>query len=165
MNTADLIILICFMPALIGGLKKGFIAQAISLVSVLVGAWLAFHFSEIVRDWLAQYLSDLSPTVLYIISFVAVVIVVILLLSIVGKALRGVIRFAMLGWVDRLLGAALGIVTAALVISIVLVLFSYINGLFHMVPDEVLDESNLYMPIKDLAYKVFPYLKALITKQ
>ncbi len=101
MNTVDLIILICFIPSLIGGIKKGLIAQAISLISVIAGAWLAFHFSEVLRDWLAGYLKDVSPTILYIISFVAVVTAVILLLSRVGKALRGVIRIAMLGWVDR----------------------------------------------------------------
>lgn len=164
MNTIDIIILICFLPAVISGIRKGFVAQVISLASVLAGAWLAFHFSQIVSEWLAGYLKQVSPNVLHIIAFTAVVTVVILLMALVSKALQGVIKIAMLGWLDRLLGVVLALVTTALIVSIALVLVSYLDNLFHLIPKDVIAGSKLFQPVKDLAYDVFPYLKAVIAK-
>jgi hypothetical protein len=49
-NVIDIIILICCVPALVQGFRKGFISQAVSLVSLVLGAWLAFKFSEPVGE-------------------------------------------------------------------------------------------------------------------
>lgn len=162
MNTVDIIILACFLPALIHGLRKGFIAQGIALISIFVGAWLAFHFAGMVSEWLAQHLTGVSQSVLYIISFVLVAAVVIFLLAIVGRALRGIIKFAMLGWVDRLLGAILGMLAAAMIISIALILFNWLNDVTAIVKPEILEGSKIFTPLKDLGYDIFPYLKGFI---
>ena len=57
MNILDAIILICLIPALIQGLRKGFISQAISIVSVVVGIWASARFANLVADWVAQYIT------------------------------------------------------------------------------------------------------------
>ena len=48
MNPLDIILLICFLPAVIRGLSKGFLEQAICLVGLFVSVWAAFRFSELV---------------------------------------------------------------------------------------------------------------------
>ena len=46
MGTLDIILLICFIPALVRGIQKGFIEQVISLASIFIGAWMAYRFAE-----------------------------------------------------------------------------------------------------------------------
>ncbi len=164
METLDIIILICFIPAIIRGLQKGFIEQAVALVSLVLGAWLAFHFSTLVSDWLHPYI-DVSETVLNIISFAIIVIVAVLLIFLVGRMLTGLVNLVMLGWLNRILGLVFALLKAALIIGLAVVLFDTLNLKFEFVKNEVLDASVLYNPIKDLSYTIFPYLKELLFKQ
>ena len=164
MSTPDIIILICFLPAVISGIMKGFIQQVVALVSLLLGAWLAFKFSNVVGEWLQPYFK-VSETVMHVISFAVIMVAVVLVLFVIGKVLTGVTRLVMLGWLDRLLGLVFALLIAGLLIGIGIVLFDTLNAKFELVDNAILDESVLYSPIKDIAYTVFPYLKELLLKQ
>ena len=165
MSTLDIIILVCFVPAIVTGIQRGFIAQVVSLVSIILGIWLAFHFSEMVCEWLRQYLPNLSETILNIVGFVLILAVVALLLHLVGKLLLRLFKAVDLGWLNWILGLIFSLLKAALVIGLVLVLFDTLNLKFSLVKSETLGQSVLYAPLRDAAYKVFPYLKALLFKQ
>ncbi|MBR4478709.1 MAG: CvpA family protein [Bacteroidales bacterium] len=164
MSTPDIIILICFLPAIISGIMKGFIEQAIALVSLILGAWLAFKFSTVVSGWLQPYF-EVSETVLNVISFAVIMVAVVLVLFVLSKILTGVTKLVMLGWLDRLLGLVFALLKAGLLIGIAIILFDTINVKFEFVEEKVLDESVLYAPIRDIAYVIFPYLKELLLKQ
>ena len=164
MSTPDIIILICFLPALISGIMKGFIQQVVALVSLLLGAWLAFKFSNVVGEWLQPYF-EVSETVMHVISFAVIMVAVVLVLFVLGKVLTGVTKLVMLGWLDRLLGLVFALLIAGLLIGIGIVLFDTLNAKFELVDNAILDESVLYGPIRDIAYTVFPYLKELLLKQ
>jgi len=164
MSTPDIIILLCFLPAIISGLMKGFIQQVVALVSLLLGAWLAFKFSNVVGEWLQPYF-NVSETVMHVISFAVIMVAVVLVLFVLGKILTGVTKLVMLGWLDRLLGLVFALLLAGLLIGIGIVLFDTVNVKFDLVDEAVLEESVLYAPIRDIAYTVFPYLKELLLKQ
>ena len=164
MSTPDIIILICFLPAVISGIMKGFIQQVVALVSLLLGAWLAFKFSNVVGEWLQPYF-EVPEKVMHVISFAVIMVAVVLVLFVIGKVLTGVTRLVMLGWLDRLLGLVFALLIAGLLIGIGIVLFDTLNAKFELVDNAILDESVLYSPIKDIAYTVFPYLKELLLKQ
>ena len=127
MSTLDIIILVCFVPAIVRGIQRGFIAQVVSLVSVVLGIWLAFQFSEIVCEWLRQYLPNLSETILHIIGFVLILAVVALLFHLVGKLILRIFKAVDLGWFNWILGIIFSLLKAALVIGLVLVLFDTLN--------------------------------------
>ena len=135
MSIVDIILLICFVPALISGIRKGFISQVISIVSLIGGVWLSYEFSEPVGAWLSQYI-EATENVLKLISFIIIMIAVFAGLALVGKLLEGIINFVML--------------------------FCSLNNSLHLVSEEVLAESVLFTPLKNAAYTVFPYLKSLI---
>lgn len=164
MSTPDIIILICFLPAIISGIMKGFIEQAIALVSLILGAWLAFKFSTVVSGWLQPYF-EVSETVLNVISFAVIMVAVVLVFFVLSKILTGVTKLVMLGWLDRLLGLVFALLKAGLLIGIAIILFDTLNVKFEFVEEKVLDESVLYAPIRDIAYVIFPYLKELLLKQ
>ncbi len=164
MSALDIILLLCFVPFLVRGLTKGFIAQLASIVSVFVGVWLSFRFAGAVSSWLMPYL-DVSEKVLHVVAFILIMVAVILVFYFLGKALHGLFKIVMLGWLDKLLGLVFAAILGTMVIGILIMIFNTVNSLFGLVGEEVLAESVLYTQLKDIAYTLFPYFKELLFKQ
>lgn len=160
-NVIDIIILICCVPALIQGFRKGFISQAVALVSLVLGAWLAFKFSEPVGEWI-KGIADVNGVILQVISFTLIFLAVYLALLLLGKLAQKVVKVVMLGWLDRLLGMTFGLLKVLLIIGLVIICIDAINSTLPVIPSETLEGSVLYDPIKTVADVVFPYLKELI---
>lgn len=162
MNILDIIILICLIAALIQGVVKGFISQAISLISIIVGVWASAHFAGLVCQWLGQYISC-SEQVLKISAFVLIFIVVIVCLILLGKLLEAAIKLIMLGWLNKLLGAVFAILKWSIILGMVTLGFNAINEAFSIVKPETLAQSHLYPALTNFANTIFPYLKNLLT--
>ncbi|MBR4166843.1 MAG: CvpA family protein [Bacteroidales bacterium] len=161
MNVIDIIILVCCIPALFHGFSKGFVSQAISLIALVLGVWLSFKFSVPFGDWLKSF-ADLPGTVLHIIAFALILTIVMLVLTLIGKAIEKVVKLAMLGWLNKLLGIVFALLKAVLIIGLVIIIFDAIYNLIPFVSSDTLNESVLYNPIKSIANTVFPFLKELI---
>lgn len=161
MNILDIIILICFIPALVQGLRKGFISQAISIISILLGVFLSFQCSSSLSGWLAQYIEG-SEQILKIVSFALILVGVMAGLAIAGRLLEKFMDFVLLGWVNKLLGIAFSLLKCALIVGLVIMAFNSLNNTFNFISEEELAKSTLYPPLKSLAYTVFPYLKDML---
>ena len=162
MNILDIILLICFVPAIIQGLRKGFIAQAVSIISIVVGIWASARFANIVTAWIGQYITA-SEQVLKLVAFALILIAVFLVLAALGKMLEGVFRLVMLGWLNKLLGVVFALLKTVLIVGLLIIAFTSVNDTFKFVQESVLNESVLYPPLKKLAFEVFPYLKEILT--
>ena len=161
MNILDIIILICFIPALVQGLRKGFIAQVIAIISIIAGIWLSFRFATYVSLWLAQYIQA-SDQILRITAFALILALTILGLGAVGKLMEATIKIVMLGWVNKLLGVLFSFIKCTLVVGLIILAFSSFNQAFNIVSEAELAKSVLYTPLKDFSASVFPYLKELL---
>ena len=69
----------------------------------------------------------------------------------------------MLGWMNRLLGAAFAVAKAILILGLLMIVFNSINANFNLVDPKVIEESVLYPILKEISDTVFPYLKSLMT--
>ena len=162
MNILDAIILIALLPALIQGLRKGFISQAISIISVIAGIWASARFANMVTAWLSQHITT-SEQVMKIIAFVLILVVVFIILGLIGRFLESVLKVVMLGWVNKLLGAIFSIVKVFLIIGLIILAFNALNNTFGFMKPETIADSVLYNPVKNLANDVFPYIKNMLT--
>ena len=162
MNILDIILLVCFVPAIFQGIRKGFIAQAVSIISIILGIWASARFANIVSDWIAQYITA-SEQVLRLVAFALILVLVFLVLAALGKMLEGVIKLVMLGWLNKLLGVVFALLKTGLIVGLVIMAFSSLNDSFKLVQESVLNESIMYPPLKKLAFEVFPYLKDMLT--
>lgn len=162
MNILDIIILICLVPAIIQGLRKGFISQAISIISLIAGVWASAKFANLVGEWLSQYITA-SEQVLKVVSFAIILIVVFIILGLIGKVLDKIIRLVMLGWLNKLLGVVFSLAKCLLILGLITLAFNSLNTSFNLVKPEVLSESILYPVIKEITDTVFPYIKSLLT--
>ena len=161
MNIIDIILLICFIPAVIQGIRKGFISQVISIVSLVFGIWMSARFASAVSTWLAQWITA-SGQVLEIVAFALIMVIVFLVLGVLGKLLEATIKIIMLGWLNKLLGVVFALLKTGLIVGLVLMAFSSLNATFDIVKPEVVGQSVLYTPLKDIANDVFPYLRDII---
>lgn len=160
MNILDIVLLVCLIPAVIQGLRKGFIAQVVAIISLVLGGWLAYRFSSAATEWLGQWISASGPA-LNIIAFILIFAIVVTLLFLLGKILEASIKIILLGWLNKLLGLVFSLFKYVLVIGLLIILFDSINGKFGLVSDEFLDSSFLYSGIRSISWSVFPYLKSL----
>ena len=161
MSIIDIILLICFVPAIIIGVKKGFINQVISILSLIAGVWVSFEFASAVGAWMGKYIQT-SESLLTLISFALIMIGVFFAMGIIGRFFESIVKFVWLGWLNKLLGLAFALLKSGLIIGIVIMVFSSINTNLHIVDEQILAQSHLYAPLKNLTYTVFPYLKSLI---
>ena len=162
MNTIDIIIALCFIPAIITGIKKGFVEQLVALASLVLSAFLAYRFSPALSEWLANYVSW-NESVIKVVCFGSIIVVAILVFSLIGKILTKTVSAVNLGWFNRLLGLIFALFKAVLIIGLVIVLFDNIHNTFGIVKQETLDASVLYNWIKGVCDVIFPNLKALLT--
>ena len=161
MSIIDIILLICFVPAVINGIRKGFISQVISIVSIIAGVWVSYEFSTIVAEWIGQYIQA-SENVLHLVAFALIMVGVFLLLALLARLIESLVNFVMLGWLNKLLGVVFALIKSGLIIGLVIMAFNSLNNNFHLVNEQLLADSTLYTPLKDIAYTVFPYLKSMI---
>ncbi len=163
MNILDIVLLVCLIPAVIQGLRKGFIAQAVAIISIVLGGWLAYRFSSVVTGWLGQWTETSGPA-LEVISFILIFAIVVTLLFLLGKVLEASIKIILLGWLNKLLGLIFSLFKYALIIGLLIILFDSVNARFGFVPDSYLDSSFMYSGFRKLTYAIFPYLKSLFMK-
>ena len=162
MNILDAIILIALIPAIIQGLRKGFISQAISIISIVAGIWASARFANIVTEWVSQYITA-SEQVLKIIAFALILVVVFIVLGLLGRLLESILKIVMLGWINKLLGLLFSLLKAVLIIGLIILAFSSLNSSIGLVKPEVIEGSALYEPVKDIAEAIFPYIKNMLT--
>ena len=153
MNILDIILMICFVPALVQGFRKGFISQVIAIISIIAGVWLSFRFATIVSGWLGQYIQG-SEQVMKVTAFALIFLAVIAVLALIGKFLEGTVKLIMLGWLNRLLGVVFSLLKAGLIVGLVIMAFCSLNNTFRFVSEDVLNSSVLFPPLKDMAYTV-----------
>lgn len=160
MNILDIILLLCLIPAMVNGYRKGLITQAISIISLILGVVLSVRFTSAVSTWISQYVNA-SNQVLNVLAFILILAMVVFGLNLIGRLLEKILKMVMLEWVNRLLGMVIALAKALLIIGLVIMVFSSINDSFNFISPEKLSESFLYNPLKEITEIIFPYLKKL----
>ena len=162
MAILDIILLLCFVPAIVSGISKGFVKQVVDLAAILVAAWAAFHFSTVLGGWPGRYIT-LEPSILNVISFVLIIIVAAVLLNLVGTLVTKALQAVSLGFVNRLLGLVFAVLKVAVVLGLLILLFETLNSTLHILKPESTADAVVYNALKEAAEKVFPILKTFVT--
>lgn len=162
MAILDIILLLCFVPAIVSGISKGFVKQVVDLAAILIAAWAAFHFSTVMGEWLSQYIT-LEKSILNVISFILIIIVTAVVLNLVGALVTKALKAVSLGFVNRLLGLVFAILKVAVILGLVILLFETLNSTLHIVKPEATADAVVYNALKEAAEKVFPILKTFVT--
>jgi len=119
MNFFDVLVLGFLALFVINGFRKGFIISLATLAALILGIYLAVHFSNFLSDLLQQNFHP-SRTWLPILSFTGTFLIVVILALLVAKVMEKIIDLVGMGFLNKLGGALLGFVKGLLVASILL---------------------------------------------
>ena len=166
MAVLDIVILVCLGISLIVGIKRGLISQLVSVAALILGVWCSMKFSMALCGWLGGIFTDATPSLIKTVSFVVIFIIVAIALGILGRLLEKCIKLVMLGWLNRLLGAALAVCTCLLVLGLLSNVFDMLYAHYasaHELTEmpAFISESIFYESIHKIGGWVFPYLGKL----
>ena len=135
----DIAFLIVLILAVFKGLSKGLIIGIVSFFGFMIGLAAALKLSVVV----ASYLKDSAGAFnkwLPLLSFMLVFIAVILLTGLLARVIRSTIRFAMLGWLDRLGGMILYTAIYTIIFSV----FLFFAEKIYLIRSSAVNDSTLY---------------------
>ena len=123
MNPIDLAVLVAIAGSALLGLLRGLVGTVASLVAWLAAGWIAFRHGAALAFWFSD---DGLPGATELLGGYAVAFVgVLVLVNLVGWAVRKLVHSVGLSGLDRLLGLALGAARGALVACMGLLLMAF----------------------------------------
>lgn len=155
MTVLDIVLAALLLFGLIKGLMKGLFVEVASLIALIVGIYGAIHFSAFAFDFLESKV-DWSEKTINITAFAITFVIIVIVISLAGKALTKLADFAALGILNTLLGGVFGVLKIGLILSVVLIIFNKMNKTIPFVDKDELEESVLYKPVKSLVPMIFP---------
>tara|TARA_B100000945_G_C20329192_1_gene571520 strand:- start:307 stop:840 length:534 start_codon:yes stop_codon:yes gene_type:complete len=155
MNSLDYILLIPLLYGLYRGFTKGLIIELASLLALTLGIYGALHFSSFTFEFLSDYV-EIKTVYLQLASYGLTFLIIVMVISLTGKALTILIKLVALGFINRMMGAIFGSIKVLLILSVFILFFDRFNKQFGMVKDEVLNASLMYNPIRIQAEQFYP---------
>jgi len=150
MTLLDFIVLIplCWFGFL--GFKNGLIYEVFSLLALVLGIWISYHFS----DWVALLFSDsqLAKPIALVLTFV----IVILLVHFAGRLMSKVVKLAVPEIVDHIFGLLFGAGKVLLVFSVILYVIQDIDKAEILLKKDTKEQSFMYQYVEP----IIPHLMA-----
>ena len=163
MNILDVIIILSLCPIIISGYKKGLINQAVSIIALIAGAWIASSLGSTVGSWmypLFEKTCDNPTMVAYISGFTIIFIAVCLLAFLLGKLVGESISSKIPKRANKFLGLILGALSGFMLFCTLYHIFEGLNKafLFTDMKGAFFTKSILFPYIKSAAQAILPNL-------
>jgi len=129
------------------GVKRGFVKEAVMLIAVAMGVFVARMFSSPMAGLLQEHLGA-SPRVAQPLSYFVVMVVFVGGMYILAWMLTKILKAMKLGTVNRIFGALFGLLKWVLILSVVLNFFAVIDKYVPIKSKESVQNSKLYTPIE-----------------
>lgn len=133
----DMVLATVIVLSALLGFVRGFVGIVVGLLSWLLAGWAAFQFGyEAAQAWAAP---DPPGTGHLLGGYLGVFLAVMLVVSLLGLLIRGALRLALLGGVDRLLGGVLGVLRGGIIGAVLLL----VAGFTSLPADPAWEQSRL----------------------
>jgi membrane protein required for colicin V production len=153
----DVVCLLLVIWAVFKGLRKGFIVALFSFLAFIIGLAAALKLSTVAAEYIGSN-TNIGQRWIPFIAFAVVFLIVVLLVRLGAKAIEGVLRIAMLGWLNRLGGILLYLFLYFFIFSVIL----FYAGQLHILKQNTLEHSIVYPYIQPLAPKVIDALSYIL---
>ncbi len=157
MNWIDATIVIILILSAVMGFINGFVREVASLAALILGIWGAIKFSTFTAERLYDYF-DMTGRYVGIISFIITFGIIVVIIHFIGILAHKIVDAASLGFVNRLLGIAFGLLKSVLIMSIFFSIFWAIDAHKPFLPKDRIEESIFFNPISDIAPAIFPII-------
>jgi membrane protein required for colicin V production len=155
MEIIDLIILIPLIYGTWKGFKKGFIMELFTILALLVGLYAAFHFSDKITEMIVGKTHE-KPGYLPAISFLLLFLAVGAMVYFGGKALEQVLKIAQLSFLNKGIGALIGILKWGYLIGCIFVFIQSIDTNERFITKKNKENAILYPAVTGLVSITIP---------
>jgi membrane protein required for colicin V production len=160
----DIFFIVVFIIGIVKGYLKGLVMELFSFIGFFAGLFAAIKLTIPISNNFFQGTEYFQ--VLTIGVFIVLFILVVLIMTLLGKMLKKAIDITFLGFFDNILGAIASVFKWAFIFSVVIWVFDSIG---FRIPDEMIGDSMIYPIIEVIGPKVFewvsyvmPFLKDMI---
>ncbi len=155
MGFIDIVLAAVLVFGFYKGFKNGLFVELASLISFILGIYIAIKFSYVVSDFLAKTVSW-SPKTIQVSAFIITLLIVVVVVHLLAKFFTGVADFAFLGWANTVAGGVFATIKTILIAGILLSLFLKvnINGIF--ISKETQENSILINPCVKTSEAMLP---------
>jgi membrane protein required for colicin V production len=120
MNVTDYLVIAAVLISAVVGAMRGFLREAVAVVTWLLALFVAWHFSDLIEPHLGGLLSGS-----YVKPWAARVIIVLLILLLgaaVGALLNHFVRLSIFSGMDRFLGLVFGLLRGVVLLGVFVIL-------------------------------------------
>ena len=157
MNVLDIVLGVPMLFLIYRGWRKGFVSEVTTLIGVLVGIWAAVHLSQEVADML-KLQGESAVLIAFFVCFVGALVLAYLL----GRLVEGLMKAAKISIVNRVAGAASGLLKALCILAVLLNYVVMFDKNEHLITQKTKEESMLYKPVYETGNKLTESLKQYI---
>src|SRR5690606_14004559 len=104
MSVLYIVLIVLIFFGLVRGLMNGLFVEIVSVVAFIAGVYGAIHFSHYAATFIGEN-SEWTEYTIQIVAFASTFLIIVLAITLAGKALTKLASFPALGIVNKLLGA------------------------------------------------------------
>lgn len=146
MELIDIIVAVLLVVGLVTGIKDGLVKRVLGLAGLIAGLIVGKKIYLSVAAKLTPFLGTSEKTT-QIVAFVLILIAVPLIFSLIAWLIGNLLKTAGLGWVNRLLGGIIGVITNALVIGLLFIGIETFDTHESLLSHEKKDASLFFYPL------------------
>jgi len=158
MNWIDFFILFVLFLALLNGYRRGVFKE----ISTFIGLIFGVVFAVSNADWLAMRLDgmvNMSPSVLYVLSFIVVFLAFMLALKLIGRYFYKLVKITPMTVPNKISGSVFGILKGLIVLSLLFLLFIFPTPFKNF--DSAIADSSLAKPIRGFVPVIYDHTNYL----
>ena len=132
MNRVDIVIAIILVVGAITGYRRGFLLELFFLLAIILGVFVGFRLMGEGVEYLSREFNADKEMLPYL-SFSVIFLIVMIVVSLIGRSIKNSLDKTFLGRMDAVAGAALGVIKHAFGVSVMIWLIeafqvSFLNG-------------------------------------
>lgn len=158
MNVVDIVLAIIILIGAYKGYRDGFLMTVVTLLALVLGVIGGFLLLGNAMVMLGSHFT-INDSILPFIAFGVVFIIIVIVVSLIGKLVKASLSVTLLGKVDQAIGGLIGLVKAAFLLSIVLWI---INAVGHDPLKQFYTHSFLYPFVSDFAPMLTKFIGAWV---
>lgn len=158
MSWFDIIITLILLGAFMRGFKKGLTMQLAGLAAIIIAAIFAGKAANILLPFLLNTIS-ISANIARVVSYILAFMIIAFGIKFIGKMLHSLFEVLHLSFINKILGAGLGVISVSIVLSILLNLAVMLDPEEEIITNEYETESFFYSKIQIVIPIIVPYLR------
>tara|TARA_B100001778_G_C18261659_1_gene482446 strand:+ start:40 stop:582 length:543 start_codon:yes stop_codon:yes gene_type:complete len=155
MNFIDIIFFVCIVIAVFRGFKKGLIIEFFTFLSLFLGVYTAFYFSDSLIEILIERL-DISFDYMPILCFIIIFLITGSAVYFSGLVFQKFISLVQLGLLNKILGIFFSTFKIVLLFGSLIYFIELYDQKGKYITNSIKSNSLVYLPIKRIMYVLIP---------